>query len=172
MATQKVLVLDPTTNFAKELTPNTTSAGAGDAGKVIALNSAGVLDSTLFPPGIGQQSMTFPATENIAASAAVNIFVNSGTWSMRNANATDATKPAHGFVTAAVTSGATGTVYFDGQLLSGLSGLTPGNAYLGTTAGQITSTAPSGAGNLVQSVGFAVSATEIIFSQQVIAIHG
>jgi hypothetical protein len=173
MATQKVLVLDSTTNFPKELTPNTTSAGAADAGKVVALNSAGVLDSTLFPAGIGQASLTMLASEALAAGAAVNIFSNSGTPNVRNANATDATKPAIGFVNAAVSSGGTATIYFDGQLLSGLSGLTVGApVYLGTTAGQITSTAPSASGNLVQQCGYAVSTTEIIFSQQVVAIHG
>lgn len=174
MATQKVLVLDTaSTNFPKELTPNTTSAGAADAGKVIALNASGVLDSTLFPAGIGQASITMTASEALSAGAAVNIFSNAGTPNVRNANATDATKPAVGFVNAAVSSSATATIYFSGQLLSGLSGLTIGApVYLGTTAGQITSTAPSAAGNLVQQCGYAVSAAEIIFDPQVIAIHG
>jgi hypothetical protein len=30
-----------------------TSAGAGDAGKIVGLNSSGVIDPTMMPPGVG-----------------------------------------------------------------------------------------------------------------------
>lgn len=163
MATQKILVLDPTTNLAKELTPNTTSAGAGDAGKIPALNAGGVLDNTLFPAGIGEASQIFPTSEAITAPAVVNIFLVSTTWTARNANATDATKPAMGFVTASTTSPDDTTVYFPGQIVTGVSGLTPGPVFLSATSGSVTSTAPSAADNLVQQVGYALSATSFVF---------
>jgi hypothetical protein len=164
MATQKVLVVDPTTSFDKELTPNTTSAGATDAGKLIALNGSGVLDSTLLPPGLGITSKTFPASEALAAGALVNIWSSSGTPSIRNANATDATKPAHGVVLAAVASAGTATVYYGPVLVTGLSGLTIGApVYLGSTAGTATSTAPTATGSYLQTVGVADSATELAF---------
>jgi hypothetical protein len=161
---QKVLVVDATTSLASELTPNTTSAGVGDAGKLVALNASGVLDSTLLPPGLGVTTKVFPATEALAAGALVNIFSSSGTPSVRNANGTNATKPAHAIVLSAVTSGANATVYYGPALVTGLSGLTIGAThYLGTTAGTITATAPSATGNLMQPVGIADSTTELAF---------
>jgi hypothetical protein len=163
MATQKILVLDASTNLPKEITPNTTSAGAGDAGKIPALNASGVFDSTLFPAGIGEASQVFPTSEAITAGALVNFFLVSTTWTARNANATDATKPAQGFVTASTTSPANATAYFPGQIVTGVSGLTPGPVFLSTTSGAVSSTAPSTAGNLVQQVGYALSATSFVF---------
>lgn len=174
MATQKVLVLDPTTSLPKELTPNTSSAGAADAGKLPALNSSGVLDSTLLPPGIGSASQAFPTSETLAAGALVNIFDSTGTPTARNANATDATKPAHGFVLAATTSPADATVYFPGQVVSGVSGLTVGaSVYLSeATSGGVTTTAPSASGNLIQQVGSALSATSFVFQPLLPIIKG
>ena len=165
MATQKILIVDPTTGFEKELTPNIVSAGVSDAGKVIALNTSGVLDTTLFPAGIGQTSKVFPASEALAAGALVNIYSNAGVPNVRNANGTDATKPAHGIVIAAVASLANATVYYGPTLVAGLSGLTIGAThYLGLTAGTVTPTQPTATGNLAQPVGIADSATELAFS--------
>lgn len=172
MATQKVLVLDTTTNLAKELTPNTASAGVADAGKVVALNSSGVLDSTMMPPGAGGASLSLATTENLAAGAMVNV---DSTGKARNANATDATKPAVGFVLAATTSPANATVYFPGQIVTGVSGLTVGApVYLSAASpGGVTSTAPSGAGNLVQQLSpAAISASEFVFQPAPGIIHG
>lgn len=164
MAVQKVLVLDPTTSLPIENTPNTTSAGAGDAGKLVALDSSGVLDSTLLPPGIGSASQVFPTSETLAAGALVNIVDVSTVPTARNANATDATKPAMGFVLAGTTSPANATVYFPGQIVTGLTGLTTGaRVYLGTSSGAVSTTAPSTAGNLIMLVGYALSTTSFIF---------
>ena len=44
-----------------------------------------------------------------------------------------------------------------------VTGATPGLVFLATTAGGATSTAPSAAGNIVQRIGFAISATAINF---------
>lgn len=174
MATQKVLVLDSTSNLPKELTPNTTSAGSADAGKIPALNASGVIDSTLLPPGIGSASQTFPTSEALAAGALVNVYDATGTPTARNANATDATKPAQGFVLAATTSPADATVYFPGQVVTGVSGLTTGAAvYLSaSTSGAVTPTAPSAAGNLIQQVGSALSATSFLFDPLLPIIKG
>lgn len=171
---QKVLALDATTNPHKEITPNTTSSGAADAGKITALNASGVLDSTLFPPGVGTASQVFPTGENLAAGALVNIYNNASTPTARNANATDATKPAVGFVTAATTQPTSATVYFPGQIVTGVSGLTVGAAVFlsASTAGGVSSTAPSAAGNLVQQVGYALSVTSFVFQPMAGIIHG
>ncbi len=174
MATQKVLVLDSTTNLPKEVTPNTTSAGAGDAGKLVALNTSGVLDSTLFPAGLGTASQSFPTSESLSSGALVNIYDASGTATARNADATDATKPATGFVQAATTSPASATVYFPGQIVSGVSGLTAGASVFlsASTPGGVTTSAPSTAGNLVQQVGTALSTTSFVFQPMAGIIKG
>lgn len=174
MATQKVLVLDATTSLPAELTPNTTSVGGADAGKVIALNGSGVLDSTLFPAGFGEASQVFPTSDNLAVAALVNIYALAAVPTARNANATDATKPAQGFVIAATTSPANATVYFPGQIVTGVSGLTVGApVFLSAgTSGAVTSTAPSTAGNLVQQVGSALSATSFVFQPMAGIIKG
>lgn len=109
---------------------------------------------------------TLTASEAISAGHFVNIHASSGA-KVRKANATDDTKPCDGYAPAAISNGASGEVYCPGKRITGLSGLTPGAVYyLDTTGGQITATAPSGAGNLVQRVGVAVSATELFFSPQ------
>jgi hypothetical protein len=146
-----------------ELEALVTSAGAGDAGKIPALDATGKLDNSLMPVGIGADSKTLAASENLAAGDLVNVWNDSGTAKARKADATTAGKEANGFVLAAVTSGNNATVYFDGTNTQ-LSGLTPGAVYyLAATAGGITNTPPSASGNVVQRVGRALSATELTF---------
>jgi len=137
------------------------STGATDAGKIVALDSTGKLDNSLMPVGIGADTKVLPASENLAAGNFVNVFNDAGTTKVRKADATVAGKEANGFVLSAVTAGNDATVYFEGTN-NQLSGLTGGAMYfLSTTAGGVTSTAPSGSGNIVQKVGRALSATEI-----------
>ena len=146
-----------------ELEGLVTSAGAGDAGKIPALDATGKLDNSLMPVGIGADSKILVASENLAAGDLVNVWNDSGTAKARKADATVAGKEANGFVLAAVTLGQNATVYFDGTDTQ-LSGLTPGAVYyLATTAGGVTTTPPSGSGNVVQRVGRALSATELTF---------
>jgi hypothetical protein len=141
-----------------------TSAGAGDAGKIPALDSGGKLDSTLMPAGVGADSLSLTTSEAIASGDFVNIWNSTGA-KVRKADATVAGKEAHGFVLAGVGSGAAATVFFEGTN-TGVTGQTPGPVFLQTTAGLAGSTAPSGAGNIVQRIGFAVSATAINFQSQ------
>lgn len=140
-----------------------SSAGAGDAGKVAALDGSGRLDPTMMPVGIGADTASIQASENLAAGDFVNIHNASGAR-VRKADATTAGKEAHGFVLGAVSSGANATVYFEGTN-TGVSGMTPGTVFLHTTAGGATGTAPSGSGNVVQKLGVAVSATAINFER-------
>lgn len=174
MAGNFYLALDATTGLAKQIAATQTSAGATNAGQIVALNSAGVLDSTLFPAGIGEASITAVASEALSAGAIVSLWSNAGTVNVRNANATDATKLPVGFVTSAFASSATATVFFSGQLVTGVSGLTIGApVYLSTTSGAVTSTPPSGAGNLVAMLcQTAYSATEFTFQPVSMVIHG
>ena len=142
---------------------NVTSAGAGDAGRIVKLDASGKLDMTLLPAGLGAETRAMQASEALAAGDLVNIW-NSGGPRMRKADATGAGKDAHGFVLAAVASGASGTLYPEENVVTGLSGLTPGaRQFLGTTAGTRSETAPVGSGQVAQIVGVALSATEMLF---------
>lgn len=166
----------------------TTSAGAGDTGKIPALNASGILDdsiinasatssankivkmdgtgriaSGILPIGIGADTVDIVASEALAAGDLVNIYNNASVANCRKADGSTTAKEAHGFVLAAVISTGTATVYFEGTNTQA-TGLTPGRQYLSaTTAGKSSITAPSTAGQTVQIVGFATSATAFNF---------
>ena len=146
-----------------DINANITSAGAADAGKIVKLDASGKLDVTVMPVGLTPEARTMQASEALAAGDLVN-FWNSGGPRMRKADATSAGKEAHGFVLAAVASAASGTVYPEENVLTGLSGLTPGaRQFLATTAGTRSETPPATSGQAVQIVGVALSATEMLF---------
>lgn len=161
MAAQKFLTL--VSGVRTLISGKDTSAGAGDAGALVALDSGGKISSTMMPAGIGADTAVVASSENLAAGDMVNLWNDGGTIKARKADATTAGKEVDGFVTAGVTAPADATVVLDGTL-SGLSSLTVGAVYyLSTTAGGITATAPSAENNVVQTVGKAKSATELIF---------
>ena len=139
-----------------------TSAGAADAGKLPALDGAGRLSSTMMPAGFGDDTVIVVASEALSAGDVVNVWNDAGTPKVRKADATTAGKEGHGFVLESVLNGGNATVYFEGQNTS-VTGLTAGAVFLSTTAGGVTNTAPSGSGNVVQRVGFATSSTAFNF---------
>ena len=140
-----------------------TSAGAGDAGKIVALDTAGRLDNSFMPVGIGADTASIVASEALSAGDYVNVYDDTGTAKVRKADATTAGKEAHGFVLSAVSSAASATVYFEGTNTA-ITGQTAGVVYLATTAGAGSTIPPSAAGNVVQRIGFAVSATAMNFT--------
>ena len=140
-----------------------TSAGAGNAGDLVSLDDSGRIDNSMMPVGIGADTSTISASETLAAGDWVNVWNNSGA-KVRKADATTAGKAAHGFVLSAVTSGNPATVYFEGTNTQ-VTGQTPGPVYLQTTAGTGGATIPSASGNVVQSIGVAVSATAVNFER-------
>lgn len=140
-----------------------TSAGAGDAGKLAALDGAGRLDATMMPVGIGADTQIIVASETLAAGDFVNIWSSTG-FKARKADNTIAGKEAHGFVLSGVAAAANATVYFEGTNTA-VTGQTPGNVFLGVT-GQAAAAAPTSAGNVVQRIGIATSATSINFQSQ------
>ena len=86
---------------------------------------------------------------------------------MRKANATTEGYEADGYVTANVSSAAAATVYGRNTVIAGLSGLTVNARYfLSTTGGGMTTTPPAAAGNVVQYIGKALSATELLFQPE------
>ena len=139
-----------------------TSAGAGDVGKIPGLDAAGRLDASFLPTGVGADTQAIQTSEALAAGDVINIHDVGGAFRVRKADATTVGKEAHGFVLGAFTLGASATVYFEGSNTQ-VTGLTPGVRYLSTTPGLTSSTAPSAAGNVVQRVGFAAAATVLNF---------
>lgn len=146
------------------------SAGAGDAGKIVKLDSSGRIDSTMMPAGIGADSKLFTASENIAARALVHVLASG---EIANADASN-DRHAIGFAPAAIAAAAQGAVHFEGSI-TGLSSLTVGARYYlsDTTPGGISATAPAaGAGKCLQEIGTAISATEISFEPQTAYLLG
>jgi len=140
-----------------------TSAGAGNAGDLVSLDDSGRIDGSMMPVGIGADTASIQASENLAAGDFVNVWNNAGA-KVRKADATTAGKDAHGFVLSAVTSGNQATVYFEGTNTQ-VSGQSPGPVFLQTTAGTGGATIPSASGNVVQNLGVALSATEVNFER-------
>jgi hypothetical protein len=145
------------------------SSGVGDAGKLVSLNSSGVVDTTMMPPGVEIQTRSIVSSENLAASAAVNVYNNSGVPTVRNADNSTAGKEANGFVLTSVTSPAAATVYIGSGLLTGLTGLTIGARYYLGIVGAVTLTPPDATnvgnvGKFVQFIGTADSTTELNFA--------
>jgi hypothetical protein len=137
-----------------EVIANQSSAGAGDAGKAVALDATGRIDNSMMPVGIGADTQVVTASEALSDGDYVNIWDSAGTFKVRKADASAAGKEAHGFVLASVLSGAAGHV----------TGQTGGPVYLSaTTPGAGTTTPPTGTGKVVQRIGFATAATAVNF---------
>ena len=153
-------------NRPTEVEANVASAGAGDAGKLVALDSAGLIDPSMMPAGIGADTISIASSENLTAGDYVNIWNDSGTAKARKADASTASagKRAHGFVLANVTSPANATVYFEGKNTA-VTGLTAGTTYVlsHSTPGGVVALASgtSTAGHILQVVGSANSDTSI-----------
>lgn len=149
-----------------EVEAKIASAGAGDSGKIVALDSTGRIDTSMMPVGIGADTKSILASENLAAGDFVNIYNNAGTANCRKADATVASagEQAHGFVLNNVTSGQNATVYFEGPNTA-VTGLTAGVTYVlshSTPGGVVAlASASTTAGHILQVVGVATSATEI-----------
>lgn len=151
-------------NIPTEVPAIATSAGAGDAGKLVEVGGDGRLHSSLMPVGIGADTKLIEASEALTAGDYVTIH-NSGGARVRLADASDGVAGmAHGFVLDNVASGDDATLYFEGANPQ-LTGLTPGVTYAlsHTTPGKVIalSAASTTAGHIVQELGYATEATEM-----------
>jgi hypothetical protein len=158
----KYMAVD-TTGFPKEVEGLVESAGAGDAGKILALDAAGKLANSVMPVGIGADTKILPSSENLAAGDFVNIWDDAGTLKVRKADASGGVaKKADGFVLAAVTSPANATVYFEGTN-NQLTGLTIGVDYFlsAVTPGGVVATPPGTTNHIAQWLGKSTATTEI-----------
>lgn len=134
-----------------------TSAGAADAGKIVALDAGGKIDPTMLP---AQDVTSIVASEALNAGDYVNIWNDGGVRKIRKADSTN-DRPAHGFVKSAVLSAASGTVYFEGGN-PGVSGRTIGARQYLSASGGVQETPPVLPTDVIhQFLGVAVSATEI-----------
>ena len=163
MATTKFLGVDTDGSIMNVACAST--GGATDANKVPQLDAIGRLSTGMMPIGIGQDTLSIPATENLSAGDFVNIYDNAGAVSVRKADNATTTKYANGYVKLAVTSGATAVVYMEGgnDTLTGLA--TGTRYYLGVTGG-FTTTPPTAAGSIIQPLGIAISTTVLRFEQK------
>lgn len=147
------------TGFPTEQEAVTTSSGAADAGKIVALDGSGLIDPTMIGTS---ESLSMVASESLSAGDFVNFWNDSGTIKMRKATNTGIATKACGYVKSSVTSGASGTVNRDNGLLTGLAGLTVGANYFLGTSGAITTTIPTGSGSIVQSLGIAQTTSSLL----------
>lgn len=120
-------------------------------------------DQTIFPQF--HNRLYVKAGEAIALGAPVNVFSNAGVLGIRNANATDTTKPAHGYATAAIINGAFGEVIVGHGLLTVPAAFVIGqNYWLSTVNGQYVTVPPAAAGNIEQFLGVGLSANLLFFN--------
>lgn len=159
----KYIKRNPTTGRLEEESGVTVSAGAGDVGKLPQFDATGKLDISVLPSGIGSETESATASENLSAGDFVNIFDNTGTKNVRKANGSTPGLEANGYVLSAFTSGAVATIYTDGANTS-RTGLTAGvTYYLAATAGGVTATPLSTTGQIHQKIGKASTSTSLIF---------
>lgn len=157
-------------NRPTEVEALTTSAGVGDSGKLVALDAAGRLSTTMMPVGIGADTASIVASEALAAGDFVTVWNDTGTAKVRKANASTASAGGlvHGFVLDSSLLGANALVYFEGPNTQ-LTGLTIGATYAlsHTVPGGVVvlASATSTAGHILQIVGVAVSATALNFER-------
>ena len=143
------------------------SAGAGDAGKVPALDATGKLDTTMMPVGIGAETDSIATSQTLVAGDFVNIWDSTG-LKVRKADASVAGKEAHGFVLAAHTHPTTAVVYRPSQSNNQKTGMTIGAMqFLSVTfPGGTQEICPTGTGQAIQKLGIALSATQMTFAPQ------
>lgn len=156
MAGNKYTTFDDTDQITKEIASNNSSSGPGDANKIVSLNAAGEIDSTMIP---SLEVLNLPTSETLAAGD--YIYIN-GSGEATLASAASGGNAAIGYVKVAAVHPTTVDVYFDG-LNTALSGLTVGDQYFlsDTTPGGITDTAPVGSNKIIESLGWAINATTI-----------
>ncbi len=165
MAVQKPLQINPTTGRPRQVAAVESSAGAGDEGKIVALNASGKIDSTMMPADYDPEGLTqtMTASENIAAGDLVNIWDDAGTLKVRKADSATATKEADGFCDSAITSGASGSVHLgSGQMTKTAHGIGLSLEVFLSVTGGITATPPTS--GILQHVGQVIDANTIKFT--------
>lgn len=144
------------------------STGAADGGRGVATDPAtGKFHPSVMPDGVGADVGVAFASGAIGANKTINVFDDAGTVKVRLADASSYATRANGFTKQAYADGEAVTYYKEGTL-NGLSGLTVGAEYFqsDTTPGAVTSDPVTAVGHILQSIGTAISATEIDFEPE------
>lgn len=137
----------------------TASAGATDADKLIATDANGLIDTSLLPSGVGNNTKTANAGVNLTAGDLVYI---DASGDVQLADNTSIATAATGFVLDTVTATNPVTVFLSGVNNSVTA--TSGTTYFLDTAGGLTATAPAFAvGTICQNLGVACGANELLF---------
>lgn len=135
------------------------TGGTGGTGGTGATGNTGNTGATGSVPTI-----TFNATNPIAAGELVNLWNNSGTLEVRLADNTAEGKECFGYCTAGASTGNPVTVLSaPGSVITGLSGLTTGARYYLGGTGAVTSTVPTTTGNVIQYIGLATTVSTLLF---------
>lgn len=140
------------------------SAFTGNANEIVATDGTGRIDASLLPVGVGSLTVSATAVGTVAAGDFVDYFDNAGIPSVRKAD--DALGiPANGFVLVAIPDTTVGTVFLRGSNTA-VSGLVAGQKYF-LAANGLVDQSPDVAinGSVVQLLGTAVSATELVMNQ-------
>lgn len=167
MAGDTYIDYNTTTGNPKRKTSTQTSAGAGDAGKIPALDANGKLATTMMPTGFGDETASYVTSDSLVAGNLVNVYNNAGVPTARLADGSVTTKRACGYVAAVTTSPAVAVVYGAG-FNNNCSGLVAGDVFLSqVTPGLATNTVPTTAGGIAQKVGTAASATSLDFEPSI-----
>ena len=121
-------------------------------------------DSVPFPLSFIPPAVYIPVIAGAAlgSGSLVNLYSDAGQAKMRLATNADETARCDGFVAFTTASGALGFLFGAGQVITGLSGLTPGAKYYLGTAGGVTAVVPTTPGFIMQEIGVALSATTIL----------
>lgn len=158
----KYLGIDSVSGQPSQVAAATTAT----ANTVIGSDANGRINLNQLPTGVGAEVTSAITVGTLSAGNFVNLYSNTGVWSARQADCTTPLE-AHGFVLAGTTVGQTATVYLLGSQNSAVTGLTIGSMYFLSTTGGTTVTAPSAAGNIVQRLGLASTATNLVFEPSV-----
>lgn len=135
-----------------------TAGGSGYANQIVALGADGLIPPSMLG-SVGTPSISATTSENLTAGDFVNLYYTGGAVNARKANATDTTRPAHGYVIATVSSGNPVDVYTDGfnsqvPIGSFTTADVGKRVFLDISAGVITLTPPTDTtGRLVQMLG-------------------
>lgn len=158
----KYIEVDSVSGNMQEVIGLETSTGVPDANKIPETGTDGRLSVTLMPVGIGPDTKSIVASEDLDSGDQVNVWDDAGTLKARKATNITVGKQSEGFVLDAALSGASALVYFEG-VNTAHSGLTLAKTYFLGLTGLVTDTPPTAAGSIVQKVGKSISATEIAF---------
>lgn len=120
--------------------------------------------STILRNNLGRFYVT--ASENIAFGACINLFSNAGTVNVRNANATNNTKPCDGYCSTVggMLAGTVGEVIL-GPGVNTIVGVAVGVRYwLAISTGTVQASAPVAAGNIEQYLGVGIAPGQLYFT--------